>query len=161
MHPYRAVAVSTLILFGLAACGSSDIAGPKPSATFPTPTRSEPSAPAARVQLEPVWSPRLDAVAQTGVADCMTPSTTKCAQAIRNIMAVVEELDVAITATGRRYPQTTAQIVKMQGAQKTYVDQGCEGDPAADGGNSPCSAVVTITIGKSTLQMTLGTDDLS
>lgn len=91
----------------------------------------------------------------------MAPSSAVCAQAIKDIMAVVGELDSAITATGGRYPQTTAQIVKMQDAQKTYTDHGCEGDPAADDANSRCSAVVAITVGRSTLQMTLGTDDLS
>ncbi|MFD7082520.1 hypothetical protein ACFYXV_26680 [Streptomyces sp. NPDC002181] len=100
-------------------------------------------------------------MASTGVADCMAPSTAVCAQAIKEIMAVVGKIDSAITATGRRYPRTTAQIVKMQDAQKTYADQGCEGDPAADDDNSLCSDVVAITIGRSTLQMTLGADDLS
>lgn len=160
MNAYRAVAVSSLMLFGLAGCGSSDTSEPKPPASVPVATGSEQSAQARR-QLAPVWSPKLEAASQTGVADCMAPSTTECAKAITSIMAVVGELDDAITASGRRYPQTTAQIVKMQAAQKTYVDGGCEGDPTADDDNSPCSAVVAITIGKSTLQMTLGTDDLS
>ncbi|MFJ1564610.1 hypothetical protein ACIOG8_10385 [Streptomyces erythrochromogenes] len=116
---------------------------------------------AEKAKLAPTWTPKLDAAAENGVADCMTPSSNACAQAVADIMAVVKDLDAAITATGRRYPQTTAQIVKMQDAQKTYTDERCKGDAAADDPNSPCSRVVAVAVGRSTLQMTLITDDLS
>jgi hypothetical protein len=75
-------------------------------------------------------------------------------------MNVVEQLDLAITQTGKRYPQSTAQIVKMRDEEKKYEDEGCEGDPVADDPNSDCWGVMTITVGASSLQMTLITDDL-
>lgn len=147
-------------LLTLTACSSGDSADSKPTnvkASAPTET---PTGIAGQTGLEGTWTPKLEAASEGAVAVCLAPSSSECARSVERIMGVVEDLDAAITATGKRYPESTHQIVDMRRDQKTYVEEGCEGDPAADGPDSKCSAVVGVTVGASTLQMTLATDDL-
>lgn len=152
----RTTILALTLTAALAGCSSGD-STPKaaPSSAASESTTSE------KTKLEPVWAPKLEAASEGAVEACSTPSSSDCAESIDRIMTVVDGLDTAIDKTGRRYPQTTAQIVSLQDAQTEYTDEGCEGDPAADDPNSQCWGVSTITLGATTLQMTLLTDDLS
>jgi hypothetical protein len=118
------------------------------------------SPPATLIKLEPVWVPKLQAASAGAVEACMMPSSSTCARSLSRIMSVVDELDTAIDETGKRYPQSTAQIVEMQDEYETYVSQACQGDPEADDPSGRCWGIATITVGVTTLQMTLVTDDL-
>ncbi|NWF31281.1 hypothetical protein HW130_34510 [Streptomyces sp. PKU-EA00015] len=158
-------AITALLLAAaLVGCssGSEENSDAKPKTSAAAPSADTTNAPTAKdVKLEPEWAPKLEATQQDATADCMAPSSTACSEAVERIMTVVRGLDAAIDQSGKRYAQTTAQIVKMQDAEKVYIDEGCAGDPAADDPNSPCTKVVAITVGASTLQMTLITDDLA
>lgn len=155
-------AAGAVLLLTLAACSSGGDTESAKSDSKPTPT-STPVA-ASTADLAPIWTPKLDAAAgpnAEATGACQTPSSSECARYIKEIMAVVDGVDAAINETGKRYPQSTAQIVKMRDAQKVYTDEGCEGDPAADGPNSRCHGIMAITVGPATLGMTLMTDDLT
>lgn len=152
----RTLAVSALLTASLAACSGGQESDPKPSGVKPSPTASKLSA------LAPAWQPKLDAAAEGAVATCQTPSSDACAEVLTDIMLVVNDIETAIEAPGRGpYPKSTEQIAKMQAATDKYVEEGCQGDPAADDPNSDCWGISAITIGAASLGMTLGTDDLS
>lgn len=157
MHARTATAAALLLAATLTACSSSETKPDAKSSGSATASAST----AAPTKLEPVWAPKLQAAQEGAVEACMTPSSDTCATSLDRIMTVVDQLNTAIEATGRRYPQSTAQIVKMQDAHDEYTENACAGDPAADDPNGPCWDVSAITIGASTLQMTLITDDLS
>ncbi|NUV65622.1 hypothetical protein G6W57_00635 [Streptomyces sp. CAI-121] len=151
----RTLAVTALLATALAACSGGQEDDSKPSAK-PTPTASKLSA------LAPAWQPKLDAAAEGAVATCQAPSSDACAEVLTDIMMVVNELESEIEAPGRGpYPESTKQIAKMQAATDKYVDEGCQGDPAADDPDSECWGIADITVGASTLGMTLATDDIS
>ncbi|MGW6578829.1 hypothetical protein ACWF76_05390 [Streptomyces globisporus] len=151
----RTLAVTALLATALAACSGGQEPDSKPNAK-PTPTASKLSA------LAPAWQPKLDAAAEGAVATCQTPSSDACAEVLTDIMIVVNELESEIEAPGRGpYRESTKQIAKMQAATDKYVDEGCQGDPAADDPNSDCWGISAITVGAATLGMTLMTDDLS
>ncbi|MEU0370652.1 hypothetical protein ABZ070_10365 [Streptomyces sp. NPDC006283] len=155
----RTIAAALLLAAALIGCSSSS--DDKPAAK-PTPTTDATADSTVEdVKLETEWAPKLAAAQGDATADCMTPSSTACSDAVDRIMTVVDGLDTAIEQSGKRYAQTTAQIVQMQDAEQVYINEGCAGDPAADDPNSPCTKVVAITVGASTLQMTLATDDLA
>jgi hypothetical protein len=150
----RALAVTALLTASLAACSGERDSDAK--AAKPTPTASKLSA------LAPAWQPKLDATAEGAVATCQTPSSDACAKVLTDIMIVVNELESEIETPGRGpYPKSTEQIAKMQAATDKYVDEGCQGDPAADNPNSECWGIAAITVGATSLGMTLITDDLS
>ncbi|MCQ1575349.1 hypothetical protein [Streptomyces parvus] len=151
----RTLVVTALLATALTACSGGQEPDSKPSAK-PTPTESELSA------LAPAWQPKLDAAAEGAVATCQTPSSDACAEVLTDIMMVVNELESEIEAPGRGpYRESTKQIAKMQAATDKYVDEGCQGDPAADDPNSDCWGISAITVGAATLGMTLTTDDLA
>ncbi|MEW2083487.1 hypothetical protein [Streptomyces sp. NPDC005283] len=159
----RTIAFTAVALLALAGCGGEP-ADSKPKAKPATVATPTVTAAADTADLAPIWTPKLDAAAgpnaeSTGA--CRAPSSSECARYIKAIMAVVDGVDAAINETGKRYPQSTAQIVKMRDAEKVYTDEGCEGDPAADSPNSKCWDTMTITVGASSLDMTLITDDLT
>lgn len=162
MRTRTATAAAVLLIAALTAC--SDEGGTTaPEKVSPPPSPSA-SASDIKTQLAPVWTPKLDAAAgpnAEATGACQTPSGSECARYIKEIMAVVDGVDAAINETGKRYPQSTAQIVKMRDARKVYTDEGCEGDPAADDPDSQCWEIMTITVGPATLGMTLMTDDLT
>ncbi|MGW2891658.1 hypothetical protein ACWDDN_41440 [Streptomyces griseoruber] len=153
-----ATAVLLAVVFALTGCsgGSGD-------------TDAEPGAgPAARTpsatpgMLRPVWGPRLEAATGTrgeGTSACRMPSSDACAGYARAVMKVVAGLEDAIQKSGRAYPKARAQIARMKAAQAAYVAGGCHGDAAADDPNSRCHGVVAVTIGASTLEVTLLTDE--
>ncbi|KUO11017.1 hypothetical protein AQJ58_15825 [Streptomyces sp. DSM 15324] len=132
-------------------------------------TDAEPGAgPAARTpsatpgRLRPVWGPRLEAATGTrgeGTSACRMPSSDACAGYARAVMKVVAGLEDAIEKSGRAYPKARAQIARMKAAQAAYVAGGCHGDVTADDPNSRCHGVVAVTIGASTLDVTLLTDE--
>ncbi|MFI2349689.1 hypothetical protein ACH492_22080 [Streptomyces sp. NPDC019443] len=157
--------ITALLLAAAATAGCSNAGDAKPTKTVTsTPASPAAAATAATGDLAPIWTPKLDAAAgpnAEATGACQTPSSSECARYIKEIMVVVDGVDAAINKTGKRYPQSTAQIVKMRDAQKVYTDEGCEGDPAADDPNSRCHAIMTITVGPATLGMTLMTDDLT
>ncbi|GGS42030.1 hypothetical protein F2B00_03310 [Streptomyces parvus] len=151
----RMLAVTALLATALTACSGGQEPDSKPS-TKPTPTASKLSA------LAPAWQPKLDAAAEGAVATCQTPSSDACAEVLTDIMIVVNELEGEIEAPGRGpYRESTKQIAKMQAATDKYVDEGCQGDPAADDPDSDCWGISSITVGAATLGMTLMTDDLA
>lgn len=151
----RTLAVTALFATALTACSGGQEGDSKPSAK-PTPTASKLSA------LAPVWQPKLDAAAEGAAATCQAPSSQACAAALTDIMIVVNEVEREIETPGRGpYRESTKQIAKMQAATDKYVDEGCQGDPAADDPNSECWGIAAITVGATTLGMTLMTDDLS
>ncbi|OKJ87277.1 hypothetical protein AMK32_08545 [Streptomyces sp. CB01883] len=90
----------------------------------------------------------------------MQPSSNACARYVTDIMNVVSGLEGEIKKTGRKYSASMKQIRKMQAAQSEYEDNGCQGDITAEDPNSQCHGVVTITVGATTLDITLGTDEV-
>ncbi|MET7622375.1 hypothetical protein [Streptomyces sp. NPDC005408] len=160
----RTIAVTTVALLALAGCSSNGDAAPEKTKSAPVAASPTVTAAADTADLAPIWTPKLDAASggnAEATAACQAPSSSECARYIKDIMAVVAGVDSAILETGKRYPESTAQIVRMRDAHKVYTDEGCEGDPAADGPNSQCHAVMTITVGTASLGMTLLTDDLT
>lgn len=161
MHTRTITVTAALLLAGLVGCSSGDDVKSARSDPKPQPT---PTPAASTADLAPIWTPKLDAAAGANAeatGACQMPSSSECARYIKEIMAVVDGVDAAINETGKRYPQSTAQIVKMRDARKVYTDEGCEGDPAADDPNSQCWEIMAITVGPATLGMTLMTDDFS
>jgi hypothetical protein len=113
--------------------------------------------------LRPVWGPRLEAATGKrgeGTSACRTPSSDACAGYARAVMKVVAGLEAAIERSGGAYPKARAQIARMKAAQAAYVAGGCHGDVTADDPNSRCHGVVAVTIGASTLDVTLLTDEV-
>ncbi|WP_406145108.1 hypothetical protein [Streptomyces anulatus] len=152
----RALAVTALLAASLVACSGGQEPDAKAPSGKPSPAASKLSA------LAPAWQPKLDAATEGAAATCQTPSSKACAEALTEIMIVVNELESEIEAPGRGpYRESTKQIAKMQAATDKYVDEGCQGDPAADDPNSDCWGISAITVGAATLGMTLITDDLS
>ncbi|MFI2354638.1 hypothetical protein ACH5AG_08120 [Streptomyces anulatus] len=152
----RALTVTALLAASLVACSGGQEPDAKAPSGKPSPAASKLSA------LAPVWQPKLDAAAEGAAATCQKPSSKACAEALTDIMIVVNELESEIETPGRGpYPESTKQIAKMQAATDKYVDEGCQGDPAADDPNSDCWGISAITVGAATLGMTLITDDLS
>ena len=157
----------TTILPILAAClalagcsGTDDEPDAKPKATATSKAASPSQAPE---KLEPIWSPKLEEAAgeegeSTGA--CQLPSSNACARYVGDIMAVVRGLETAIEETGRAYPATTKQIVDMADAESEYEANGCQGDPTADDPNSQCHMAVAVTVGATTLGITLLTDEV-
>ncbi|MEU1515796.1 hypothetical protein ABZ490_27265 [Streptomyces sp. NPDC005811] len=165
-----ATAVLLAVTLALAGCsgGSGDTdaepgAEPGAEARSPTPTPTPTPTPSAtQERLRPVWGPRLEAAAGKGgegTSACHRPSSDACAGYVRDIMAVVTGLADAIRTSGRAYPKARAQIARMKHAQAAYAAAGCHGDPAADDPDSRCHGVVAVTIGASTLDVTLLTDE--
>lgn len=152
----RTLAAAALLTAALTACSGSQEPDPKAAGVKPSSTASKLSA------LAPAWQPKLDAAAEGAVATCMTPSSDACAEVLTDIMIVVNEVEREIDTPGRGpYRESTKQIAKMQAATDKYVDEGCQGDPAADDPNSECWGIADITVGATTLGMTLATDDIS
>jgi hypothetical protein len=151
-----ATVAAAVLLATLTACSGG---GAEAESKAPAPT---PSSKASKLAaLAPVWQPKLDAAAKDSVAICMTPSSSSCATVLTDIMLVVHDIEDKIAEQGRGpYPESTAQIAKMQDATDKYVAEGCQGDPAADDPNSQCWGIADITIGATTLGMTLTTDDM-
>ncbi|MGC5001170.1 hypothetical protein [Streptomyces sp. DT203] len=151
-----ATVAGALLLATLAACSSG---GSEAKSKAPSPAPSPKASKLAA--LGPAWQPKLDAAAKDSVAICMTPSSSSCATVLTDIMLVVHDIEDEIAEPGRGpYPESTAQIAKMQDATDEYVAEGCQGDPAADDPNSQCWGIDAITVGAATLGMTLNTDDL-
>lgn len=152
---------AALLLFGTVAGCSND----KPDAKAATQTASpQKSAPDSKPEkLADIYTDKLNAVSDGSVADCQSPSSTACASSIGAIMVVVDDLEKDIDANGGAsvYPKSTRQIAKMRAAQQEYKDNGCEGDPTADDPNSDCWGTMAVTVGATTLSMTLPTDELS
>lgn len=150
--------LAALLLAATAACGSStDDAKPKTKT-------SAPATSAAPKKLEPVWGPKLDKAAgkdAEGTSACQLPSSNACARYVHDIMAVVAGLEDAIKKSGREYLKATAQIASMKADESEYVANGCQGDPTADDPNSQCHGVVGVTVGTTTLDMTLLTDEIA
>ncbi|MGV4984537.1 hypothetical protein ACVB8X_14035 [Streptomyces sp. NRAIS4] len=156
-----ALAAALLLAGALAAC-SNDVPTSKP--TKHAGATSAPSAAAAKPKkLADVYTDKLAAVSDGSVAACQSPSSTECASDVGAIMTVVGDVQKDIDAHGgaSAYPQSTQQIAKMRAAQQEYKDNGCEGDPTADDPNSDCWGVSAVTVGATTLTMTLGIDDPS
>ncbi|MFG3510262.1 hypothetical protein ACGF5F_32720 [Streptomyces sp. NPDC047821] len=156
MH-HRHAAAAVLLLASLTACSGGDPDEAKPARSS---SAASPS-PAAAQDLAPTWTPKLNAAGEGAVAACQTPSSVDCSAAVDRIMAVVNDLEVAVGQTGRPYKETLSQIAKMRAAETEYTVRACKGDPAADDPNSKCHGVVHVTLGATTLTMTLATDDLS
>ncbi|MBP5871181.1 hypothetical protein F3K39_34920 [Streptomyces sp. LBUM 1479] len=113
-------------------------------------------------KLEPIYSPKLETAAgkdAESTSACQLPSSNACARYVADIMDVVRELQAAINDSGRPYEATTEQITKMTDAGSEYVANGCHGDPTADDPNSQCHGAVAVTVGATTLGMTLLTDE--
>lgn len=109
------------------------------------------------------WRPRLQALAdQADISPCQRPSTTACAQAIEDIMAVSDDLSNALEEASAfdDYPKTAAQITRLDLAQVEYNTAGCEGDPGADADGSPCFRyALAVTMGPTMLDLALATDE--
>lgn len=161
MHRTTVTLLSAACL-ALAGCSSSGdnsepAAKPSPSAS------AEPAAAPTPERLEPVWAPKLKAAAGEdgeAISACQQPSSNACARYLRDIMQVVHGLKAAIDATGRPYKASTEQIAKMRDAEAEYKANGCQGDPTAEDPNSQCHGVVNVTLGATTLQITLSTDEM-
>ncbi|MEU0098295.1 hypothetical protein [Streptomyces sp. NPDC006267] len=152
----RALVAAALLAASLTACSGGGETSSKESAGSPSPSASK------AAELAPVWQPKLDTAAEGAMEICTTPSSASCATALTDIMLVVNDIESAIAERVAAYPETTKQIAKMQEATDLYVDEGCQGDPAADGPDSRChGATYGITIGSASLGMTLLTDDMS
>jgi len=150
----RALIATALLAASLSACSSGDETASKAPAAKPS---------SKAVELAPVWQPKLDTASAGALAICQTPSSPSCATALTDIMLVVHEIEDTITEPGMgKYPESTKQMAKMQEATDLYVDQGCQGDPAADEPSSRCyGAAVNIAAGSDALGMTLVTDDMN
>ncbi|MFF9238407.1 hypothetical protein ACF1AY_15940 [Streptomyces sp. NPDC014776] len=157
-----AFATVLLITSAATACSSSDKSDSKPT-TQPSTAASTPAAPSQPKKLADVYTAKLDAVSEGSIEKCQSPSSTACANDIGAIMTVVGDLERDIDANGgaSEYPKATKQIATMKAAQQDYKNNGCEGDPTADDPNSDCWGVANITLGATTLSMTLSTDELS
>jgi hypothetical protein len=146
------------VCLSLAGCSSgSGDADAEPEAKTAAPTAS-----ASPEKLEPTWGPKLSAAAgedSEAVSACNQPSSNACARYIQDIMGVVAGLEAEIKKTGREYPKSLEQIGKMNDAESEYVANGCQGDLTADDPNSQCHGVVNVTLGATTLDMTLMTDE--
>lgn len=154
-----ATLLACLLLSGLTACGS-DSTDDKPTAAKSSPSAS--AEPIKAEPLEPVWAPKLkEAAGEEGeaISACNLPSSNACARYLGDIMNVVHGLETAIGESGREYPATKKQIATMTDAESEYTENGCQGDPTADDPNSQCHGVVNVTLGATTLSMTLYTDE--
>lgn len=156
-HRYTAVA-AVLLLASLTSC-SSDNPDAKPKASSPAASPS--SSTSTPQELAPVWTPKLDAAGEGAVAACQSPSSAECSASVDRVMTVVNDLEAGIGQTGRPYKETLSQIAKMRAAETEYTVRACKGDPGADDPNSKCHGVVDVTLGATTLGMTLVTDDLA
>ncbi|MFD8805581.1 hypothetical protein [Streptomyces sp. NPDC059597] len=122
---------------------------------------TKPSAPAKPVKLEPVWGPKLDHAGGTNaVAACAQPSSNACGRYVGDIMTVVNGLDKAIKKSGQKYPASTKEIAKIRSDAADYKANGCQGDPTAEDPNSLCHGVVGVTVGTTTLDLALTTDEI-
>jgi hypothetical protein len=152
------IALLAAVCLALAGCsGGSADADAKPKAKTTTPTPS-----VTPEKLEPVWGPKLEAAAGKDVEStraCQMPSSNACARYVNDIMEVVDGLENAIKKSGHDYPKATAQIASMKHDEAEYVANGCQGDPIADDPNSQCWDVLGVTIGTTSLDMTLKTDE--
>lgn len=162
MHHRTTLLLATLLLAGAAAgCGASgDDAKPKHKATA---AAAAPATSAAPEKLEPIWGPKLKKAAgedSEAVSACNQPSSNACARYIEDIMSVATGLEAEIKKTGRAYPKSLEQIGKMKDAQAEYEANGCQGDITAEDPNSQCHGVVGITMGATTLGITLLTDEV-
>lgn len=166
-------AVVGLLLTAATACttggdsGDQDGQGPgggtdRPTASS-TPTTTDTDAGGKVRGFAKTWRPRLQNLAeQADISPCQRPSTTACAQAIEDIMAVSDDLSNALEDAGAfgDYPKTVAQITKLDLAQVEYNTAGCEGDPGADADGSPCFRhALAVTMGPTMLDLALATDE--
>lgn len=159
MNTRTAITAVALLAAALTGCGGGS--KPAPAKAAPVSAASPKAATHLR-PLAPVYTPKLEAASKGAVAICMRPSSTVCADALTDIMSVVGDIEDDIDSPGRHpYAASSEQIGKMNDATTTYLNEGCQGDPAADDPNSKCWAISAITVGATTLQMTLATDDLS
>lgn len=118
----------------------------------------------AAKKLEPIWGPKLSEAAgkdAEGTAACQQPSSNACARYANDIMDTVAGLEDAIKKSGREYPASKKQIAKMKDAADEYEANGCQGDPTAEDPNSQCHGIVGVTVGATTLDITLMTDEVS
>lgn len=152
-------AVALAVLTSCSAASADTSQAPEPAESN-SPVVALSSPPATLIKLVPVWAPKLQAAPAGAVEACMTPSSSTCAGSLSRIMSVVDELDTAIDEADKRSPQSTAQIVETQDEYEPYVSQACQGDPEADDPHGRCWRIATLTVGATTLQMTLVTDDL-
>jgi len=162
----RTTAAVLVGLLALTACGA-DGGGPDRAGTASqTPAASptpEPDATGAG-GIAATWAPRLQALADDSdaVADCQQPSTPACATAIDEVMDVIDGLAAAIDDTGAvaAYPTTLQRVGKAQSAARTYRNQDCAGDPAADVDGSPCfGAALDVAMAPTLVDLALATDD--
>ncbi|MFJ9729465.1 hypothetical protein ACIRP3_42715 [Streptomyces sp. NPDC101209] len=151
---------ATLALAGtLAACGGDKLDPSSPKQSVST----KASAAAKPKKLADAYTDKLEAVSDGSVADCQSPSSTACSNDLDAIMTVVDDLQNDIDANGgaAEYPKSTKQIAQMRAAHQKYQDNVCEGDPTADDPNSNCWGISNITIGSTTLTLSLKTDELT
>jgi hypothetical protein len=100
---------------------------------------------------------------QQAVSKCRTPSTTACAQALGAVISETIELQQAIdNGPGEDvYATTYAEANKLSDVGNRYVEEGCEGDPAADDADSPCHGLaLTVAGGLTVLGIDMDTDEL-
>jgi hypothetical protein len=155
-------ALAAILLIGGASTACSDGKVDAKPATQSAASTETPAA-AESKKLADAYTDKLYAVSDGAVADCQSPSSTACSHDVGAIMVVVGDIQRDIDAQGgaSTYPKSTQQIAKMRDAQQEYDDNGCEGDPTADDPNSDCWGILAITVGATTLSMTLGTDEMS
>ncbi|MFE4574297.1 hypothetical protein [Streptomyces chartreusis] len=161
MHRILPTLAAALLLAGAATACSEGQPDSKPTRQSATP-KASPSA-TAPDKLADYYKDKLDAVSDGSIENCQTPSSTPCSNDIGAIMTVIDDLERDIDAKGgaSAYPTSTQQIAKMRAAQQEYEDNVCEGNPASDDPNSDCWGIVNITLGATTLSMTLSTDELT
>jgi hypothetical protein len=156
----RRTAAAILLAAGLALAGCSSNDTSDRAAKNARPKAEASTKPG---KLEPVWGPKLDAAKgkdAESTSACMQPSSNACARYIKDIMGVVSGVEGAIKKTGRQYPASMKQIREMKAAQAEYLRNGCQGDVTAEDPDSLCHGVVTITVGATTLDITLSTDEV-
>ncbi|MFE1949891.1 hypothetical protein ACFW9D_05415 [Streptomyces sp. NPDC059524] len=143
-------AAAVLVVLLAAGCSSGDGDG-KPAASS-----------AAGGKLSAKWTPKLDAAADGNKAVCNQVGDKACAEHLTDIALVVSDLEQAVDEAGGRaeYPQTVAEIGKVNDAVDAYSEHECLNDENAGMAGSPCpDDAQTILTGGKTLALALQADE--